>query len=244
MNNPGVQLVEYTRDAEKLVIAAAKLCYASDSSSIFEHDNSGGEAFLGRIRAMGHLSPFEHASYTFLIEGVSRALTHQLVRHRIASYSQRSQRYVSHDEFEYITPPSLEGKVVETENGAVDAVACYREFMEHAADVYRKLRNALGESGESANQDARYVLPNAAETKIMVTMNARGLFNFFGERLCSRAQWEIRQVADEMLRLAREVSPVIFRDIGPKCVQTGSCPEGKLSCGRIREMKQRYMNIQ
>ena len=240
MEHPHVQLVTYTRDAENLVTAAAKLCYASDSSTVFQHNDTEVRKFLSRIRKMGHLSPFEHASYTFLLEGISRALTHQLVRHRIASYSQRSQRYVTHETFDYIVPPSLEGKTVKTGSGAVDAVTFYREFMEKSADVYQRLRDSLGGVGESVNEDARYILPNAVETKILVTMNARELFHFFGERLCSRAQWEIRRTADEMLRLACEVTPVIFKGIGPKCVQLGHCPEGKMSCGRFQEMKKRY----
>jgi thymidylate synthase (FAD) len=235
-----VRLVHVTPDAERVVCAAAKLCYASDPATIFEHTPKEIETFLGRLRLMGHLSPFEHASYTFLLEGVSRSLTHQLVRHRIASYSQRSQRYVAHEPFSYIVPPSLEGKVVRTENGPVDAVEYYRGFMERARDAYQALREALGGSGETANEDARYVLPNAAESKIMVTMNARELFHFFGERICSRAQWEIRAVADEMLRHAYKATPVIFRGIGPKCVTLGRCPEGKMSCGRFEEMKERY----
>jgi len=189
---------------------------------------------------MGHLSPFEHASYTFLLEGVSRAMTHQLVRHRIASYSQRSQRYVAAEPFEYITPPSLEGKTVITAEGPMHAPEFYREFMEHAYDVYQRLREALGGSGEAANEDARYALPNAAETKIMLTMNARELFHLFSERLCMRAQWEFRRVADEMLRLVRKESPLIFRGAGPKCVRLNRCPEGKMSCGRFEEMKEKY----
>ncbi|MCE5248864.1 FAD-dependent thymidylate synthase [bacterium] len=240
MNQPNIKLLTFTADAEKLVCAAAKLCYASDPGTIF--DNSGDEIrkFLARLRSMGHLSPFEHASYTFLLEGISRALTHQLVRHRIASYSQRSQRYVSHDSFDYIVPPSLRGKTVETEDGCVDAEIYFRDFMKHAAETYRRLLTALGGEHESAIEDARYVLPNATETKIMVTMNARELFHFFGERLCNRAQWEIRTAADGMLVQVRAVSPVIFRGIGPKCVQLGYCPEGKMSCGRMKEMRERY----
>jgi len=240
MNHPEITLVTWTADAEKLVCAAAKLCYASEVSGLFDHGEKETRNFLARLRKMGHLSPFEHASYTFLLEGVSRALTHQLVRHRIASYSQRSQRYVTHDNFDYITPPSLEGKTVETGEGAVEAAAYYRGFMEHAAEVYRRLLEALGGEGESAKEDARYVLPNATETKIMVSMNARELFHFFGERLCNRAQWEIRRTAGEMLRLVREATPVIFRGIGPKCVQLGRCPEGVMSCGRFEEMKEKY----
>ena len=241
MNHPDVALITFTADAEKLVCAAAKLCYASDASDVFMHDDAEVSTFLTRLRKMGHLSPFEHASYTFILQGVSRALTHQLVRHRIASYSQRSQRYVTHDTFDYIVPPGLAGKTVVTDDGPVDAEAYYRDFMERTADVYQRLREALGGSGESANQDARYVLPNATETKIMVTMNARELFHFFGERLCNRAQWEIRKTADEMLGLVREATPIIFRGIGPKCIQIRRCPEGKLSCGRFEEMKKRYL---
>ncbi len=240
MNHPTVYLVQVTPDAERVVTAAAKLCYASDSGSIFEHSPEEVETFLGRLRRMGHLSPFEHASYTFLLEGVSRTLTHQLVRHRVASYSQRSQRYVSAESFEYITPPSLAGKTVETEHGPMDAEVFYREFMERSRAAYLALRDALGGAGEKANEDARYVLPNAAETKIMVTMNARELFHFFNERLCMRAQWEIRRAAGEMLRLAREATPVIFGGIGPKCVQLSHCPEGKMTCGKYAEMADRY----
>jgi thymidylate synthase (FAD) len=240
MTHPAVRLVRATPDAERLVAAAARLCYAPDAETIFEHGTDETAAFLERLRGMGHLSPFEHASYTFLIEGVSRAMTHQLVRHRIASYSQRSQRYVSEEAFEYITPPSLNGKTVDTGDGSRDAVEYYEEFMAHAAEVYHRLREALGGSGESANEDARYVLPNATETKIMVTMNARELFHFFGERLCMRAQWEFRRVADEMLRLAREAAPLIFRGMGPKCVQLNRCPEGKMSCGKFGEMMEKY----
>ena len=241
MEHPKVHLVKFTRDAEQLVCAAAKLCYASDSNTVFEHTHEDVEKFLGRILRMGHLSPFEHASYSFLLEGVSRALTHQLVRHRIASYSQRSQRYVSHDTFNYIIPPSLKGKTVETDDGEIDAEEYFRDFMEKAAEVYRKLQEVLGGESESANQDARYVLPNATETKIMVSMNARELFHFFSERLCNRAQWEIRRTADEMLMLVREVNPVIFKGIGPKCIQLGHCPEGKMTCGRFEEMKEKYL---
>jgi len=241
MDHPNVTLVTYSTDAEKLICAAAKLCYASDSSTVFSHEDSEVRTFVTRLRKMGHLSPFEHASYTFLLEGVSRALTHQLVRHRIASYSQRSQRYVTHDTFEYIIPPSFTGMMVATDEGYVEATTYYREFMEHAAEVYQKLRNSLGGGGEAANEDARYVLPNATETKIMVSMNARELFHFFNERLCMRAQWEIRRTADEMLRLVKEATPVIFEGIGPKCVGLGHCPEGKMSCGRFEEMKATYM---
>ena len=242
MDHPTVTLIHATPDAERTVCAAAKLCYAPDSTTVFDVNEGEVRTFLSRLRSMGHLSPFEHASYTFLLEGVSRALTHQLVRHRVASYSQRSQRYVTHASFDYIVPPGLANRTVDTPEGPVDAAEYYARFMDHAAEVYERLQNALGGGGESANEDARYVLPNAVETKIMVTMNARELFHFFGERLCDRAQWEIRCTADKMLELVKTESPTIFRNIGPKCIRLGRCPEGKMSCGRYAEKKRRYLD--
>lgn len=240
IEKPSIRLLKVTEDAEELVCAAAKLCYASDSEKIFEGNSKDIEVFLGRLRKMGHLSPFEHASYTFLVEGVSRAMTHQLVRHRLASYSQRSQRYVTHENFDYIVPPSLRGKTVYTEKGPIDAEYFFIEFMERTALAYGRLLDALGGDNEQSKEDARYILPNSAETKIIVTMNARELFHFFGERLCERAQWEIRETANQMLELVRHVSPVIFKGIGPKCVSLGHCPEGKMSCGKFSEKVAKY----
>ena len=235
-----VTLVAQTPDPEELIAAAAKLCYAADTGSILQQEHARAAGFVEKLRTLGHLSPVEHASFTFYLEGVSRALTHQLVRHRVASYSQRSQRYVAHDRFDYVVPPALAGKTVQTPDGPVDAVAYFRETMDLAADRYRALNEALGNTGEASNQDARYVLPNACETKIFVTMNARELLHFFEERLCARAQWEIRGVADQMLRLAREACPAVFAGAGPKCVRQGRCPEGKMTCGRHAEMQDRY----
>ena len=235
-----VDLIEHTPNPDGVIAAAAKLCYANDTEGITDQKPGESERFVKTLRNMGHLSPIEHAGFTFLIQGVSRAMTHQLVRHRIASYSQRSQRYVSHTEFDYIVPPQFEGKTVETEAGPVDAVGYFEETMDLLAERYAKLRQALGDTGESGNEDARYVLPNACETKIMVTMNARELLHFFNERLCRRAQWEIRDAADKMLDLVKEVSPAVFRGAGPKCVRIGKCPEGKMSCGKFEEMKKRY----
>jgi thymidylate synthase (FAD) len=147
---------------------------------------------------------------------------------------------VGHDGFDYVTPPQLSGKTVETEAGTVDAVAYYDETMHLIAERYGKLNDALGRRGEGSNEDARYVLPNACETKIFVTMNARALLHFFEERLCMRAQWEIRETADEMLRLAKEACPAVFQGSGPKCLRHGGCPEGKMTCGKYAEMKERY----
>lgn len=240
--SPRVTLVRHTPDAAEVVASAAKLCYASDTSSILEQEPGKAEGFVRKLVEMGHMSPIEHASFTFYLEGVSRALTHQLVRHRIASYSQRSQRYVRHDEFDYIIPPDLEGKTVSDGEGEQDAVEYFKETMDMIARRYQALNKALGDRGESSNQDARYALPNACETKIFVTMNARELIHFFEERLCMRAQWEIRAVAGEMLRLARKAAPALFGGRGPKCVRIGHCPEGKMTCGKCAEMKKLYQD--
>lgn len=240
MQHPTVELISYDPNAEQTVCGAAKLCYASNPETIFSGSADDVAMFLKRLRSMGHMSPFEHTSYSFLLQGVSRALTHQLVRHRLASYSQRSQRYVDHAAFEYIIPPSLAGRQVQTPAGPQDAVEFYCRHMERTAEVYAALRDALGGPGESANEDARYVLPNAAETKIVVTMNARELLHFFAERLCNRAQWEIRRVAAEMLRLVKAASPLLFAGAGPKCVALKACPEGKLTCGKFAEMRESY----
>jgi thymidylate synthase (FAD) len=235
-----VHLIRYTDAPGQLIASAAKLCYAKDASAAFDKDKGGEDKFVKLLRDMGHLSPIEHASFTFYVEGVSRAMTHQLVRHRLASYSQRSQRYVRHDDFEYIVPPQLKGKTVQSNGATLDAEAYYKETMAYLAERYAKLNRALGERGESSNEDARYVLPNACETKIFVTMNARVLLHFFEQRLCMRAQWEIRGVANQMLMLVRDVCPSVFLGAGPKCIRMGKCPEGKMSCGQYEEMKMRY----
>lgn len=241
-----VILLRHTPEPEATVSMAARLCYSpvgieTLKERITEKDQS---SFVERLMKMGHLSPIEHASFTFAIEGISRACSHQLVRHRIASYSQQSQRYVSEvsssqsqDEeavFDYILPPSI----------AQDEVASkvFSDFMKEAQRVYDLLIKRLNErgiTGESANQDARFVLPNATETKIIVTMNARELLHFFRQRCCNRAQWEIRAMAEEMLRLVKAVSPVIFKNAGPPCLKH-PCPEGEYSCGKIEQVRERY----
>jgi len=235
-----VTLVQHTAEPEELIAAAARLCYAEHTDAILEQDPDGAGKFVAMLKKRGHLSPIEHASFTFLVEGVSRAMTHQLVRHRLASYSQRSQRYVRHAEFDYIVPPRLAGKTVDVDGQAIDAVEYFRETMEMIADRYRKLNEALGAPGQESNQDARYVLPNACETKIFITMNARELLHFFAERLCLRAQWEIRGVAEQMLAQVKKAAPSIFDGAGPKCIRAGRCPEGKMTCGQYDEIKLRY----
>lgn len=235
-----VTLVQYTADPEGLIASAAKLCYADDTETLLQQESGAARKFVAMLKKIGHLSPIEHASFTFYLEGVSRAMTHQLVRHRVASYSQRSQRYVGHADFDYIVPPQLEGKTVEVDGTQIDAGEYFAETMAMIARRYSSLNKALGETGEESNQDARYVLPNACETKIFVTMNARELLHFFEERLCLRAQWEIRKVADQMLTQVKKVCPAVFDGAGPKCVRLGHCPEGKKTCGKFAKIQQDY----
>lgn len=214
-----VTLITYTPEPEKVIASAAKLCYSSsDIESLMNGLTTEKiETFIKKLTDLGHQSPLEHCSFTFGIEGISRALSHQLVRHRIASYSQKSQRYVKEGQFEYIVPPKI------TENQA--DVNVYENFMRHAQEVYDYLiRNGI------PAEDARFVLPNACETKIIVTMNIRSLLHFFEERCCSRAQWEIRHMAYAMLRICKEIAPNIFAKAGASCVR-GKCKEGKMSCG-------------
>lgn len=217
-----VTLLSYTKDAERLCASAAHSCYSDKPASelMDDWDEKKGQRWLGNPLASGHHSVIEHASFTFSIEGASRALTHQLVRHRLASFSQQSQRYVSMEDADYVLPDSIARDE--------EAARRFRELMEHIWEEYRFLSERV------PKEDARYVLPNACTTNITVTMNARELWHFFELRCCNRAQWELRAVADEMLCLAREASPLIFSKAGPPCVSRGRCPEGKMTCGRPR----------
>ncbi|RMG67201.1 MAG: FAD-dependent thymidylate synthase [Nitrospirae bacterium] len=235
-----VLLLRHTPEPEETVAMAAKLCYSpSDIESLKEKiAKKDQKQFVKRLMAMGHMSPVEHPSFTFAIEGISRACSHQLVRHRIASYSQQSQRYVSEEAgFDYVIPPSIKEDP--------ELMEYYNDFMQRAQEAYNfivKRLNERGLKGESANQDARFVLPNACETKIIVTMNARELLHFFRQRCCLRAQWEIRAMAEEMLKLVKRVAPVIFEKAGPGCI-SGPCPEGEYSCGKIKEVRKRYREM-
>ena len=181
------------------------------------------------------MSPVEHASFTFVVEGISRACSHQLVRHRLASYSQQSQRYVGEEEFDYIIPPSIREDL--------ELKTLFEDTMESIRKSYTFFADKLVEKGsstESAREDARFVLPNATETKIMITMNARELLHFFHQRLCNRAQWEIRAMALSMLKLVKPIAPTIFRHSGPPCVK-GKCPEGARTCGKIEEVRMFFL---
>lgn len=248
-----VELITHTPDPEKLAATAAKLCYSSSSISGLKEGltQEKTESFIDMLVSIGHESVMEHVSFTFGIEGISRACSHQLVRHRIASYSQKSQRYVSEKEFEFITPPAVE-EVPEAKSEFDRMIAEITESYSRLADILtekqkEKLiaegmdeKSALSKARKLANEDARFLLPNACETKIIVTMNVRSLFNFFRHRCCNRAQWEIRNVANEMLRLCLDAAPNIFKYAGPSCVADGKCPEGKMSCGKINEVREKY----
>ncbi len=229
-----VKLLASTPDALSLIYAAFRQCYYPGYVGDMwprllsgEIERAKQAAFVTRVLESGHDSPIEHVSFTFAIEGVSRALTHQLVRHRIASYSQQSQRYVDASSFDYILPPAI-ARIPE-------AKARFERFMEEVGAAYTDLQTMLKQGGRSgkANEDARFVLPQAAASKIVTTMNCRSLLHFFELRCCMRAQWEIRKLAEQMLALCREELPEIFAVGGPRCERLGYCPEGEeFCCGR------------
>lgn len=262
---PKVTLLTHTPNPEQTVAMAAKLCY---SPTGIENIREGlteekTTSFVNMLADIGHASPMEHASFTFGIEGISRACSHQLVRHRIASYSQQSQRYVDGESFEFVTPPEIENNE--------RAYKAYKKVIDMQSEAYKEIRNALvaenikeqygdkyqGTDEEimdafkadnksafstllkKANEDARFVLPNACTTKIVCTFNVRSLHNFFAHRCCNRAQWEIRMVAEQMLLQCLEVAPSLFKNCGPSCL-FGKCPEGNMSCGKMKEVREKY----
>lgn len=223
-----VELVRSTLDGEAIVALAAKLCYAGgDLDSLLSRIAANDQrAFIRKVREMGHESVLEHVSYTFLAEGVSRALLAQLTRHRIASFSVQSQRYVSYAKgFGYVVPPAVHalGEQAEAE---------YEDQMAQMQRWYEGWQQKLG-----SNEDARFVLPNACETRLLVTMNARELRHFFALRMCERAQWEIRALAEKMFELCYGEAPELFEDAGPSCLN-GPCPEGDKSCGKAGEKRE------
>ena len=237
---PNVKLLRYTPAPEELVAMAGKLCYSPASlddlqERIETHDQS---KYLKKLTDMGHLSPIEHASFTFGLEGVSRSLLAQITRHRIASFSVQSQRYVAlgDDEngFDYVVPPRIAAL-------GEDAEAEYHAQMAQMNAWYQTWRKRLG-TGEASNEDARFVLPNAAATRMLVTMNARELLHFLSLRCCNRAQWEIRSVAWQMLALAYEAAPALLGKAGPGCLR-GACPEGKKCCGHMDEVRAHFEEI-
>ncbi len=250
-----VKLLRYTQEGEKLIASAAKLCYSRSGISDIEEnaDDEKTESFLSHLVDLNHESPIEHVSFTFGVEGVSRTLTHQLVRHRIASYSQQSQRYVKLEQFDYIIPPAIENnkrakdlflKAMEEDQKYYNEIVeiLQKEYYEKYIDENTSEKQALSKSEKQAIEDARYLFPNACETKIVFTMNARTLMNFFRLRTCNRAQWEIRDMAILMLEKVKAVYPTLFKSAGPGCVN-GPCPEGVMTCGKIDEVRKRFREM-
>lgn len=250
-----VTLLTHTPEPEKIIAAAAKLCYASsDIDTLLDGLTEEKTVnFLNMLSGLGHLSPIEHISFTFGIEGVSRALLAQITRHRIASFSVQSQRYVEEKDYQFVTPPEIASvpEALDEFNRQMDsAISSYNKL----ADILKKKhyirfieegfdeKEAAKKAQKKAIEDARFVLPNACDTKMIMTMNARSLLNFFSLRCCSRAQWEIKALADEMLRLCYQVAPTIFKNAGPGCVK-GKCAEGNMTCGKMKEVQQYYKEL-
>ncbi len=229
-----VELLAYTPDPEKLISTASRTCYsAKDLDALREMaEKRDNGPYIRGVLGSGHTSVIEHASFTFGIEGVSRTLLAQITRHRLASFSVQSQRYVSQEGqalFDYCLPPRIRAL-------GPEAVERFREQMQTIQDWYDEWSHLLG---ENSAEDARFVLPGAAATRIVMTMNARELLHFFSLRCCNRAQWEICELANRMLDLVYPLAPTIFENAGPSCLR-GPCPEGKRSCGRAAEVRQRH----
>lgn len=269
-----VKIIAHTPEPDKVVAQAGKLCYSAVGVDEITQKLTEEEIarYVNMLANIGHESPLEHVSFTFAIEGISRACTHQIVRHRIASYSQQSQRYVKLEQFEYIIPPAIESNpeakriFIETmerdqkaydelvdlllediliDKHAADYGSCIREILKENPDVVpdrskvldlyaEKFLENYRKAEKQAIEDARYVFPNACETKIVITMNARSLLHFFNVRCCNRAQWEIREMATEMLKECKKIAPALFKKAGPDCVY-GKCGEGKMSCKHPRK---------
>lgn len=227
-----VELVAYTPNPDAVCNMAAGACVSEDIP-VLEMSVNKYRALKGAL-ASGHESVAEHASFSFAISGVSRALTHQLIRHRLASYSQQSQRYVNMDEFEYVTPVTIKDSDkriwMTSHEDWIPMLDAYDSLMNDIQETYEQMVEA-----GIPEEDARYILPNACCTNIVVSMNARELRHFFALRCCTRAQEEIRELANRMLELCKEVAPVIFEDAGASCVALGRCPEGKKSCRKVKK---------
>lgn len=240
-----VKLLTHTKDPEKTVAAAAKLCYSkSDISTLMDGlTDEKVSNFLEKLSNLGHASPLEHASFTFGIEGVSRSFLAQISRHRIASFSVQSQRYVDMDNADHVVPKEIY-------DAGYSVVRLYEESVKNSFNNYNELKEELTKkyiaegmkespAKKKAQEDARYLLPEACCTRMIVTMNARELNHFFNLRCCNRASREIREVAEEMLKLVYPVAPHLFKSAGPSCV-CGACPEGNMSCGKAKEMREKY----
>lgn len=227
-----VALIRHTLNPEEVVALGARLCYSKTKVDDLRQrvETKDQTAFVKKVFGMGHESVLEHATFTFAVEGVSRVLLAQITRHRLASFSVQSQRYVSYDGgFGYVVPPQIEAL-------GEEAAEEFASQMNTIQQWYTQWQEKLG-AGEGGNEDARFVLPGACETRLMVTMNVRELRHFFSMRMCNRAQWEIRALASEMHRLCMEVAPALFEDAGSGCLR-GFCPEGEKSCGRMKQIRE------
>lgn len=223
---PKVELIDYTSEPEKNVATAARLCYSAQEGTVIRQEMGEEEInnLVEKILDLGHYSTLEHTFFSFHIT-CSRVTSHQLVRQRVGvSYSQRSQRYVQEDRFDFIAPPTIK-------NSSPEVIEIFKKHYENSRDIYQDLLDA-----DIPAEDARFVLP-AIKTNLIASYNARSLYHLFSLRCCSRAQWEIRRIANQMLSQVKEVAPVLFSRAGPDCVAKGVCPEGELSCGRIDRIK-------
>lgn len=250
-----VKLIAYTPEPEKLIAAAAKNCYsAANIQTVWDGlTEEKTTDFLHMLSDIGHESPIEHASFTFAIEQVSRSLLAQITRHRIASFSVQSQRYVKEGAFEYVIPPAIDKipaareqfiKAMEQDQRAYDdlTAALMETRLEELLQQGVERKAALQQAEKRAIEDARYVLPNACATRLIMTANARSLKNFFRLRCCNRAQWEIRALAEEMYKLVYAAAPTLFARCGPSCVD-GECAEGAKSCGQMKSVRSRYQAL-
>ena len=233
-----VKMLTHTPNPEAVIASAARLCYSNasiDDLMLKTEDKEKTKEYIDMLMSLGHESPIEHVTFTFGIEGISRACSHQLVRHRIASYSQKSQRYVNETQFEYVTPEAIANDPISKDiyDETMELLQGRYDFI-RAGLIQKYVKDGMDEKAaeKKANEDARMLLPNACCTSIIVTMNIRSLFNFFKHRCCNRAQWEIRAVANEMHRQCMETAPNIFKYAGPECITKGKCPEGKMTCGK------------
>lgn len=249
-----VTLIQHTPEPEKIIAASAKLCYSdSGCENIMDGlDHEKTSRFVKMLTDMGHESPVEHVSFTFAIEGVSRSLLAQITRHRHASFSVQSQRYVKKNDFVYITPPAI------SDDDSINSI--YTETIENSFKNYNVIAEMLekkyyneyinymnekaakSKAEKKAIEDARFVLPNACETKMVVTMNVRSLYHFFKLRCCNRAQWEIRALAEEMFKICYKIAPILFASAGPSCCG-GNCSEGKMSCGQMNDVRKHFSDL-
>ena len=250
-----VNLIAHTTDPERTIAAAAKLCYSDAAiETLLEGlTPEKTEAFLQRLQDVGHASPIEHASFTFGVEGVSRTSLAQVTRHRIASFSVQSQRYVKEEGFQFVLPPEIEA-LPEAKEEFLRAMEEDQKHYERLTALLKEKHQAAflaaGETEKAAArkaekkaiEDARFVLPNACATKMICTMNARSLLNFFSHRCCNRAQWEIRELATQMLKEVKAVAPHLFEKAGPPCLR-GACPEGKMSCGQMAQVREKFQAL-